>query len=99
MPLHRLSEDELRSHCKRTIEALEFWLRRLIHVCLSETYGSDYVHATKSNGVDRVIRTEIAKRLTEAVIREPARYLKAPERKSLSEAAESVGCAGVKIRH
>ena len=66
MPLHKLSEDELRSHCKRTVEALEFWLRRLIHVCLSETYGSEYVHATKSNGVDRVIRSEIAKRLTEA---------------------------------
>lgn len=74
MPLHKLSEDELRSHCKRTIEALELWLRRLIHVSLSEMYGSDYFHATKANGVDRVIRTEIAKRLTEALIREPARY-------------------------
>lgn len=74
MPLHKLSEDELRSHCKRTVEALELWLRRLIHANLSESYGSDYFHATKSNGIDRVIRTEIAKRLTEAVVREPARY-------------------------
>jgi hypothetical protein len=74
VPLHKLSEDELRSHCKRTVEALELWLRRLIHVRLSETYGSDYFHATKSNGIDRVIRTKIAKRLIEAVVREPARY-------------------------
>ncbi|WP_439542580.1 hypothetical protein [Hyphomicrobium sp.] len=74
MPLHRLSEDELRSHCKRIVEALELWLRRLIHVNLSETYGSDYLHAIKSNGVDRVIRTDIAKRLEDAVAREPARY-------------------------
>jgi len=74
MPLHRLTEDELRSYCKRTVEALELWLRRLIHVTLSESYGSDYLHATKSNGVDRVIRTEIANRLTKAVGREPARY-------------------------
>lgn len=30
MPLHRLDESELREHCRRAIESLEHWLRRLI---------------------------------------------------------------------
>ena len=64
MPLHWLPESDLREHCKRSIEALELWLRRLIDQELSTAYGADYINATRPNG-DRVLRAEIARRLKE----------------------------------
>ncbi len=30
--------------CRRRIESLELWLRRLIHDVLSEKYGNDYLN-------------------------------------------------------
>ena len=62
MPLHWLPESDLREHSKRSIEALELWLRRLIDQELSTTYGADYIDATRPNG-DRLLRNEIGRRL------------------------------------
>ncbi|CAN5358385.1 hypothetical protein BH10PSE17_BH10PSE17_25030 [soil metagenome] len=42
MALHLISNDDLRSECRRRIEACELWLRRLVHVELSK-HGQDYV--------------------------------------------------------
>lgn len=41
---------ELRELCRREIEALEHWSRRLIHELLSATYTSDYFHFQKDDG-------------------------------------------------
>jgi len=73
MPLHSLKESELRDHCKRAIEGLELWLRRLIHDKLSAAYGGNYLDAARPDGT-RVIRSELARTLTERQKNEPKRY-------------------------
>ena len=45
MSLHKLPIDEIRDYCKRDIESLEYWLRRLIDEALSDAYGSNYLYA------------------------------------------------------
>ncbi len=73
MPLHSVPESELREHCRRAIEGLELWLRRLIDNKLSDAFGSNYIDATRADG-SRVIRAELARDLTERVSREPNRF-------------------------
>ena len=73
MPLYSLSERDLRDHCKRAIEALELWVRRLIHQKLSESYGVNYLDARRSNG-DRVVRKDIAVGLAARMASEPIRF-------------------------
>lgn len=73
MPLYSIGEAELRDHCKRAIEGLELWLRRLIDDKLSAAYGTNYLDATKPDG-SRVVRTELARVLTERQSAEPKRY-------------------------
>ena len=66
MSLHRLSEAELRTACKAGIEALEFWLRRVIDITLLPEFGEDYINAhNPANGqylFKRALREKIAKR-------------------------------------
>lgn len=50
MPLHTLSDDERRSHCRREIDALELWLRRLVHEIFSDAYGPEYLDAVGADG-------------------------------------------------
>jgi len=73
MPLYSIRGSELRDHCKRAIEGLELWLRRLIDDKLSAAYGGNYLDATKPDG-GRVIRGELARTLTERQSNEPKRY-------------------------
>jgi hypothetical protein len=76
MPLHSISEVELRDHCKRAIEGLELWLRRLIDDQFSAAFGSDYVNAQKPNG-DRLIRGSLARELLDRQAKEPERFPRA----------------------
>jgi hypothetical protein len=73
MPLHRLPNTELRDYAKRSIEALEIWLRRLIDDELSSLYGSDYLTATKSDG-SKVVSGKITKDMIALRTAEPLRY-------------------------
>jgi hypothetical protein len=73
MPLYAVPENELRDHCKRSIEGLELWLRRLIDQKLSAAYGPNYLDATRPNG-DRIVRNEIRDRLKEKAAKEPNRF-------------------------
>jgi len=58
MPFSRFKEEEKRSICKKEIENLENWLRRLVHESLSKEYGNDYLeYKDKSNNY--LIKTEI----------------------------------------
>lgn len=57
MPLHTLTQDELRSYCKSAIEALEYWLRRLIDQRLSATHGENFLNALDEHG-DNLIKKE-----------------------------------------
>ena len=62
VPLYALSESELRDHCKRSIEALEYWLRRLVDQQLTAAYGPRYLDAERPSG-DRMIAADISRRL------------------------------------
>jgi hypothetical protein len=73
MPLHALSDDERRSHCRREIEALEHWLRRLVHETFSEAYGANYLHAADNDG-NRLFKSETAAEIEARRGREPSRY-------------------------
>ena len=73
MPLHLLKELELRDHCRRAIEALEFWLRRSIDTALAEAYGADYFSAVDEQG-NNVINAELRRSLGERRDANPNRY-------------------------
>jgi hypothetical protein len=73
MPLHSTPEAELREHCKRAIEGLEAWLRRLINDRFSAEFGPDYISAKKPNG-DNLIRASLVKDLVERRNKEPNRF-------------------------
>lgn len=50
MPLHKLTDDERRSYCRREIEALELWLRRLVPETFSQVHGLGYLGAIGNDG-------------------------------------------------
>jgi len=73
MDLHLLNNDARRSLCRRELEALEHWLRRLVHETLAAAHSVEYLDAVDRGGrrlIKREVRDEIAKRLE----KEPARY-------------------------
>lgn len=67
------SESEMRDLCKRYLEALELWLRRLIDDQLSAAFGQDFIDATRPDG-SRLISAELARNLAERQDREPKRF-------------------------
>jgi hypothetical protein len=73
MDLHLLSDDERRALCRRELEALEHWLRRLIHETLSAAHGADYLDAVDQGG-RRVIKKPVADDIAERLKDEPLRY-------------------------
>lgn len=73
MPLYSLPQSELREHCRRSIEGLELWLRRLVHDTFSDAFGPNYIDAVTAKG-DRLIRCPLADRLKRRMAAEPARY-------------------------
>jgi len=75
MPLHTISETQMRDGCKRAIEGLELWLRRLIDTKLTEAYGQDYLDAQKTDG-SRVIKSDLAKTLSNRKSQEPERFVR-----------------------
>ena len=73
MPLHTLTDDERRSHCRREIEALEHWLRRLVHETFSEAYGPDYLDATGGDG-NPLFKPATAMQIKDRHAKEPSRF-------------------------
>lgn len=69
---YHLSEDELKAICRRSIESLEIWARRLIHEKMTEKYGENYVNTQKEDGsylINKETRTHIERML----VKEPER--------------------------
>jgi hypothetical protein len=67
-----ISEAVLRQLCREKIEALEHWLRRLIHDSLSVRYGGYFSYADE-NG-NRIVKSAIAQDAIARQTREPERY-------------------------
>jgi len=73
MPFSQLKEEEKRSICKKEIENLENWLRRLAHESLSQEYGNNYLEYKDKNN-DNLIKTEIRQRVKDLINKEPKRF-------------------------
>jgi len=73
MSLHDIPELELRAYCKRVIESLELWLRRLIDQQLTDAYGRDYLNARDEHG-NNFIDAEIQRGIENRRAAETARY-------------------------
>jgi hypothetical protein len=73
MPLHSVPESELREHCRRAIEGLELWLRRLVNDKFMTHFGVNYVEATTSDG-SRLIRAKLSQDLKQRMANEPTRF-------------------------
>jgi hypothetical protein len=73
MPLYKLSEKDLRDYCKRAVENLELWIRRLINQELIKSYGTQYLNATHPDG-SRIINNGIERNLLARMTSEPKRF-------------------------
>lgn len=66
------TEDELRSVCRKEIETLEHWTRRLIHETLTTHYGDDYFAYKKND--EPLIKGEITSRVNKMREDNPGRF-------------------------
>lgn len=73
MPLHRLSEDELRSVCRQKLETCELWLRRIIHEKFLSEYGPKYFFEGAVNG-NSLFRKDIRARAKTRMADKSNRY-------------------------
>jgi hypothetical protein len=69
----KLTLEETRSVCKEKIEALEYWLRRLIDAKLSAKYGPAYFEAIATSGLP-VFGQAVRKHAALRMAQEPSRY-------------------------
>ena len=72
-PLLSIDEDDLRSLCRRQIDALEHWSRRLITDTFTESYGAEYWDAQVEGG-QPLEKSEIRKRIESRMREDPGRY-------------------------
>jgi len=73
MPFSRLKEDEKRSICRKEIENLENWLRRLVHESLNKEYGNTYLEYKDANN-NYLISRKIMQNVSDRIKREPKRF-------------------------
>lgn len=72
---HEYTDEELRNHGRRCIEAFEIWARRLIDQRLTLTYGANYFDAKNSNG-DNIIKKSIREHAHKMMAKNPGRFNK-----------------------
>ena len=70
------TEEELRSICRRSIESLEIWARRLIHENLTAKYGAEYVNH-KTSEENYLIKKEVRDHIQRMLEQEPDRFHRA----------------------
>jgi hypothetical protein len=73
MLFSKLKEEEKRSICKKEIENLENWLRRLVHELLSKEYKNNYLEYKDENN-NYLISRKIMQKVNCRIKDEPKRY-------------------------
>ena len=66
------TEDDMRAVCRKEIETLEYWTRRLIHDTLTVEYGDDYF--SHKNNDEPLIKGEITSRVNKMREDNPGRF-------------------------
>lgn len=90
MPLHSLTDAVLRESCKEAIEALEFWLRRVIDITLTPEYGSDYINAKSSLSGQQIIKKSLRDSIKNRAESNPNRYPRMVDAMLLDEEVDIV---------
>ncbi|MBQ4644767.1 MAG: hypothetical protein IJB72_03335 [Clostridia bacterium] len=70
--LSYVAEDDLRAICRKEIETLEHWTRRLIHETLTAQYGDGYFSYKKND--EPLIKGEISSRISKMREDNPGRF-------------------------
>ena len=73
VPFRHMSVDQLRSICRRRLEACELWLRRFLAEELERRFGRDYFRDSQLSGqqlFSATIRSAVSKR----ILANPGRY-------------------------
>jgi len=70
---HTIDVDELRSYCRKHIESLEHWARRLIHEQLTNKYGNNYFNAVNTNN-EHIINKSIRQQAERLLKASPQRF-------------------------
>jgi len=73
---YNCAEEELRAICRRSIESLEMWARRLIHERFTETYGTDYVNH-KTSSENYLIKKEVRDHIQTMLQKDNVRFHRA----------------------
>ncbi|MEG1726260.1 MAG: hypothetical protein RR313_12790 [Anaerovoracaceae bacterium] len=73
MLFENLTQEELRSASRQSIESFEIWARRIIHEKLSEAYGSNYFDYQFDNG-EFLIKNDIREKAKHMQRKEPLRF-------------------------
>lgn len=74
MPLHNLTEVNLRQYCKESVEALEFWLRRVIDITLAPEFGVEYINAKSGPDNQHIIKKSVRDSIQGRASSNPGRY-------------------------
>ncbi len=90
MPLYKLTEVELRQHCKEAVEALEFWLRRMIDITLASEFGSNYINAKWSSNDKYIIKKSVRDSIQIRASSDPNRYPRLVDAMLLSEEVDLI---------
>lgn len=98
MPLHALSDDERRSHCRREIEALELWLRRLVHETFSAAYGAKYLDAEGDDG-NKLFNAEMSRQIADRQTKQPSRYARPIDAATLEDLVKVICKSQTYNRH
>jgi len=72
---HSIVFNELRLHCRKYIESLENWSRRLIHEQLTNEYGDNYYDAVGINN-EMIINKEIRRQADRLINENPDRFFR-----------------------
>jgi hypothetical protein len=74
MPLHNLTDVELRQFCKEAVEGLEFWLRRIIDITLAPVFGADYINAKSGANNQHIIKKSVRESVQSRALSDTRRY-------------------------
>lgn len=70
---HEYTEEELRTFCRKSIEAVEMWGRRLVQEKMVENYGENYMEKVLPSG-EFLVKKEIREHVSNMRKKEPERF-------------------------
>ena len=73
MLFENLTQEELRSASRQSIESFEIWARRIIHEKLNEEYGENYFDYKFDNG-EFLVKNDIREKAKYMQQKEPFRF-------------------------